>query len=251
MVRHSAPWCATIGPGQSQILRFLLGSRLEAWVKQANKSEPSFLSMVERNIIPGDLWYQDVGDVIIKFGINWHQSVSCLTFECEILRNPHSYPVGAGAAPFIQNCTHGFMVGLQARNVGSVWFEIQSLLISFRIERYYPIKVGLWIWYVVQSILIFHLFRHNSEISHIVGFTKNDQKKKTEILWTILVTKLGEYPKRYYRCIAPVRRCHRGLNDGANPCTDGYGHLGHPYFCLLGGDHNTGGLFWIVVTSMR
>ena len=142
MVRHSAPWCATIGPGQSQILRFLLGSRLEAWVKQANKSEPSFLSMVERNIIPGDLWY--VGDVMSKCGINWQQSVSCLTFECEILRNLHSYPVGAGAAPFIQNCTHGFMVGLQARNVGSVWFEIQSLLISFWIEQRYRIKVKSW-----------------------------------------------------------------------------------------------------------
>ena len=50
--------------------------------------------------------------------------------------------------------------------------------------------------------------------------------------------KIGKISNR----IAPVRCCHRGLNDDVKPCTDVYGHLGHPYVCLLGGDDNTGDL---------
>ena len=91
---------------------------------------------------------------------------------------------------------------------------------------------------MVQSILIFHLFRHNSEISHIVGFAKIDQKKKDRNIVNNISHKIGKISNR----IAPVRCCHRGLNDDVKPCTDGYGHLGHPYVCLLGRDNNAGDL---------
>ena len=50
--------------------------------------------------------------------------------------------------------------------------------------------------------------------------------------------KIGKISNR----IAPVRCCHRGLNDDVKPCTDVYGHLGHPYVCLLGRDNNAGDL---------